>query len=261
MAVVGLPLTGAGDATANVATDLISTAHYQYVKNADGLAGSTVVGRTLATTPAAGDAGQVVRPIGSTAFSQSVVVGTGGSSANMIGTLVLSSGTTAITLGGVALLAGSSANMLGTMVISSGTTAITLGSAALLAGSSANILGQVVQGPGSSANFWFMQSIPFSSANAARTTVATSADISLITANSARKALVIASLSTVQVVNIGASTAAVTTGLANASYFLQPMQQLSFGVPGGLPLFTGPFRAINISSTAVGGGVAITEYT
>lgn len=247
MAVVGLPLTGVGGTTADVAVDSIGGAAYQYMKKVDGLAASTVVERVLATTPASGDAGSVVRPIGSTAYPQSVVVGTGGSSANMVGTVVLSSGTTGITVGSAALLAGSSANIIGTVAIT--------------AGSSANTIGAVAQaGPATSGVYWFMQSIPFSSGNAARTTVATSVDVSLIAANANRKALVIASLSTVQVVNIGGSTAAVTTGLANASYFLQPMQQLTFGM-GQLPLFLGPFRGINISSTAVGGGVAITEYT
>lgn len=212
------------------------------------------------TTTVNVSSGVILGP-GSTANALGSVALLAGSSANMLGTVVISSGTTAITLGSVALLAGSSANMLGTVVISSGSTAITLGSAALLAGSSANILGQVVQGPGSSANFWYQQSIPFSSGNMARTTVNTTIDISIVAANAARKALVIANLSTAQIVAIGMSTGVVTTGLANANLFLQPNSQLSFGLGGGLPLFLGPFRGINISSTALAGGVAVMEFT
>lgn len=288
MATVGIPLTGVGGSTADVATDLVGGAHYQSVKLFDGTVGSSRPIAGLATTPGAADGGLVVRPIGSTAFNQAVVgsVGlTSGSSevaltsvgsTKLVGQVTIANPTTAVTVSsGVILAAGSSANVLGSVTLSSVTTAITVGSVALLAGSSANmlgqvvqgagssanIMGQVVQGPGSSANFWFTQSIPFSSGNAARTTVNTSVDVSVIAANAARKALIVASLSTSQVVALGLTTAAVTTALGGVSLYLQPAQQVTFGLSGGMPLFVGPVRGINITSTAVAGGVAVTEFT
>ena len=70
---VGLPLTGSGETTATVATELISTQHYQYFKLISGVAASTQHASVLATTPGSGDGGLVTRPIGSTAFNQAVV--------------------------------------------------------------------------------------------------------------------------------------------------------------------------------------------
>ena len=70
---VGLPLTGSGETTATVATELISTQHYQYFKLVSGVAASTQHVSALATTPGSGDGGLVTRPIGSTAFNQAVV--------------------------------------------------------------------------------------------------------------------------------------------------------------------------------------------
>lgn len=203
---VNIPLTGAGGTTATVAADAVGGEQFQYVKIADGVAGSSVIVEAIATTPNSADGALVVRPIGSTAFTQASV---------------------------------------------------------LVAGSSANNIGQVTQGPGSSANPWFFNSIPYSSGSFARTTVNTSQDASIIAANSNRKGLIIASLSTVQVVGIGLSTAATSTAQANVSIHLQPMQSLVFGggVPGTLPLYTGAVRGCNISSTAVAGGVAVNEIT
>lgn len=384
MATVGLPLTGAGDATAQVAVDVINGEAFQRVKLFDATEGSTVPITAKATTPGAADGGMVVRPIGSTAFNQAVVGSVGltsgssaveltsagstrlvgrvdinnattaldanltsvgstklvgkvdvnnpttavslssqhtftlgnpttaveanlstvgstrlvgrvdvnnpttavslssvhtvtvgnpttavtvssgvilgaGSSANMLGQ-VQATGTTKVDVSsGLILGAGSSANVLGSVTLSSVTTAITVGSVALLPG--ASTVGSVQQGAGSSANFWYTQPLAFSSANAARTTVNTSADIAVIAANAARKALVIANLSTAQIVGLGMSTGAVTTGLTNVNLFLPPNSQLTFGYSGGLPLFTGPFRGINISSTAIAGGVAVIEFT
>jgi hypothetical protein len=302
VATVGLPLTGAGDATALVAVDTINGEAFQRVKLFDGTLGSTVPITAKATTPDAADGAMVVRPIGSTAFNQAVVgsvgltsgssaVGiTSGSSAveltsagstRLAGRFTLENPTTLVDLGsggstkvigtvnatgttkvdvtsGVVLGAGSSANVLGSVTLSAVTTAITVGSVAILPGVST--MGSVQQGAGSSGNFWFTQTIPFSSANLARTTVNTTVDISVIAANANRKGLVIANLSTVQIVGLGLSTGAVTTGLTNVNVFLSPNSQLTFGC-GGLPLFTGPIRGINISSTAIAGGVAVMEFT
>lgn len=363
MATVGLPLTGTGDVTAKVATDLIGDENYQRMKLHDGADGSTLAIRALGTTPVGTDGGMVVRPIASTAFNQAVVGAIGltsgssvvgissgssaveltsagstrlagrftlenpttsldasatltsagstrlvgqvtvanpttsvslstqltvtvgnpttaidlssGGSTKVIGTVnttgttkvdvssgvILAGGSSANTLGAVALVAGTTANALGSVALVAGTSANTLGSVALVAGSSANTIGNVAQGPGSSANVWYTQPLAFSSGNVARTSVGTSVDVSVIAANANRKALVIANLSTVQIVALGMSTAAVTTGLANVSIYLPPNSQLTFGYSGGLPLFLGPFRGINISSTALGGGVAVMEFT
>lgn len=218
----------------------------------------------------------VTNPTTSVTVTSGVIL-TAGSSANIIGSVtaaagttgtligavavssgvVLGAGSTANSLGSVALLAGSSATMVGAVTVANPTTAVSLG-----AGSSANILGQVVQGPGSSANFWFEQSIPFSSANLARSSVATTVDISVVAANANRKALIIQNLSTLEI-GLGFSTGAVTTALANVDWSLGARggvgDKLIMGF--GAPLFLGPIRGITLGSTAVAGGVRVLEFT
>ena len=68
---VDLPLTGSGGTTATVATELLSTQHYQLVKLVNGVAGSSVAG-TSATF------------LGTVWASSGVILGAG-SSANMLG--------------------------------------------------------------------------------------------------------------------------------------------------------------------------------
>ena len=70
---INIPLTGSGDTTATVATELISTEHYQRIKLFSGVSGSTQHVSALGTTPGASDGGMVVRPIPSTSFNQGVV--------------------------------------------------------------------------------------------------------------------------------------------------------------------------------------------
>lgn len=265
---VGNPTT-AVDLSSNGSTRLVGKVDVNSVSSSTGHLGDMSVSSgtvTLASGSTALIVGSVTIASGSTAFlagavavSSGVVLGAG-STANSLGSVALVAGSSANTVGSVALVAGTSANLVGGVVINSGTTAITVGSVALLPGSSANTIGNVAQGPGSSANFWFGQSIPFSSGNLARSTVNTSVDISVLAANANRKALVIANLSTVQIVGLGLSTGAVTTGLTNINLFLSPNSQLAFGCDQ-LPLFTGPVRGINISSTAVAGGVGVMEFT
>jgi len=415
MAYAILPLTGAGDATAKVATDLIGDEHYQRMKIFSGEDGSTVPLIAKETTPGSTDPGLVVRPIpssglvqlvagtvalsseGSTkvvgrvdinnpttavsvanpttavnvanpttavSVSSGVVLGAGSSSftignvtvsnlstggggsttvdanlssagsTRLVGIVNIGNPTTSVNVanpttavnvanpttavsvsGSVALNAGSSANTIGNVTVSNlstggggsttvdanlssagstrvvgtmnvssgvilgaGSTGNALGSVALLAGTSANTIGNVtvsnlstggggsttvnaIQSSGSSANFWFMQGIPYSSANVARTTINTSADASVIAANTNRKALSIANLSSAQIVGLGLSTAAVSTARANVSILLQPNSQLTFGLGGDYPLFTGPIRGVNLSSTAVAGGVCALEFS
>jgi hypothetical protein len=176
--------------------------------------------------------------------------------------VVLGAGSTANSLGAVALVAGTTANSIGAVALVAGTTANTVGSVALVAGTSGNVIGTVAQGAGvSTASYWSFNSVAFSSGAAARTSVSTTVDTAVVAANAGRKALVIANASTSQVVALGLTTAAVTTALGGVSVYLQPTSQLHFGLGGDLPLFTGPVRGINITSTALGGGVFVTEFT
>lgn len=215
---VGIPLTGAGQSTATVATDQVGGAEYQMVKLVDGAIGSSQVSSVLTTTPGSGAGGLVVRPIGSTEFTQAAVL-TAGSSNNVIGQTVLG------------------------------------------AGSSANVVGQVVLQQGTTANFQQVQSVAFSSGNVSRSSISTTVDTQLIAANANRKALVIANRSTAQTVGVGFSTAAVTTGLANVDLFIPPSQSVTFGGMGTLPLYKGPLRGINLTSTTVAGSVGVTEFS
>ena len=275
---VNLPLTGTGQSTASVATEQIGGVEYQFVKLVSGTAASTVVGSAAVLGTVAVSSGQIL--------STGTIVGLGiGSSANMVGQFAISTGNN-LTLG-----AGSSASVIGQVAISTGNSLVLssgallstaniialgigssaniIGSAVIAAGSSAVMMGQVAVSTGTlvslnlgtSATYNFMQSIPFSSGNAARTSVSTTVDTSVIAANANRKALFIANLSTSQIVALGFTTAAVTTALASVSAYLQPNSQLYFGLGGNMPLFLGPVRGINISSTTVAGGVAVTEFT
>lgn len=176
MATVGLPLTGAGDATAQVAVDTINGEAFQRVKLFDATEGSTVPITAKATTPGAADGAMVVRPIGSTAFNQAVVgavgltsgssaVGiTSGSSAveltsagstRLAGRFTLENPTTSVSLSSqhtvtvgnpttaVDLSSGGSTKVIGT-VNATGTTKVDVSSGVILAaGSSANVLGSV----------------------------------------------------------------------------------------------------------------------
>jgi hypothetical protein len=238
---VNIPLTGAGGTTATIATEQVTAAEFQFIKLANGVAGSSVAASVLATTPASDDPALVVRTIGSTAYAGAVVIGTGGTTGNTVGSVALLGGTTANSLGSVALLGGSSANTLGSVVVSS--------------------VSNLNLAIGSSATYQFVQSIPFSSGNISRTSVSTTVDIQIIAANASRKALIIANRSTVQTVGIGFSTAILTTALANVDFFIGQSAAVSFGLQGGLPLALGPLRGINLTSTTVAGSVGVIEFT
>jgi len=383
---VGLPLTGAGDSTASVATELLGGAHFQHMKLAAGTPGSTEPILGKGTTPGSTDMGLVVRPIGSTSFLQGIagaidlssagstrlvgkvdvnnpttsvtisnpttkvdadlssagstklvgkvdvnnpttsvnvanpttavtVDGTVGLSSStgqkgsfalatgstaLMGTFQVNNPTTAVTVDGTVGLSSSTGQkgsfalasgttgimgafqlatgttgLLGTVAISSastgpvsllaGSSANVIGSVALVAGTSANTIGAVAQaGPGTSGVYWFMQCIPFSSGNLARTTANTSVDVSVIAANANRKALIIHNLTTVEV-GLGLSTSAVTTALANVDISLGGRGGVNdaavFGMGHNYPLFLGPIRGITVGSTAVAGGVRILEFT
>lgn len=439
---VGLPLTGSGGTTADVAVDLIGGGVYQYMKLTDGTVGSTVVAEVANTTPGSSAGGLVVRPImQSTATIGLVGQATPGSSANyfwvynvnasgagsttvdaqassagstkLFGRVTIDNPTTAVTVSNpstsvtitnpttaVTLTAGSSANTLGAvaqgagstsvapwyvistaaagagstavdaqassagstklfgrMTIDNPTTAVSVAnpttSVSLAAGSSANMLGQVAQGAGStsvapwyvistaaagagsttvdanlssagstrvvgtvnvssgvilgagssantvgaiaqgagsttvapwyvistasggagstavdatltagsSGTFQYVQSVPFSTGNVARSTVSTTVDAQVVAGNANRQALVIANGSTTQTVGLGLTTNALTTARANINLYLPPTTQVRFGINGDFPLYKGPVRGINLTSTTVAGGVIVTEFT
>jgi len=330
----GLPLTGAGDATANVGVDRIAGTDYQMVKMMDGSEGSTIVFMARETTPGSTDAGLVVRPIGSTAHLQgiagSVTVANPSTAVNISGlvdvtgsivgvvnpttavslssvhTVTVGNPTTAVNVSsGVVLGAGSSANVLGAVAQAAGSTSVAPwyvissagggGSTAvdLSSGGSTRLVGMVAQGspagtsadawwvrsvttgtagggsttvdaqqgPASSDNYWFVNGLEFTSANIARTSVATSVNAAVIAANANRKGMIIANGSTAQMVGLGLSTNALTTARANVNIYLQANSQLRFGLMGDLPCWCGPIRGINLTSTAVTGGVIVTEFT
>lgn len=129
MATVGLPLTGAGDATAQVAVDLIGGAVYQRVKLMDGLEGSTIAMIAKVTTPGATDAGMVVRNIPSSGLVQLVAGAvdlTSAGSSKVVGTVNVASG---VVLGGSTAAIGqltSGSQTIGTVNLSSeGSTKVT----------------------------------------------------------------------------------------------------------------------------------------
>ena len=411
---VNLPLTGAGDATAAPAVDLIGGFAYQTVKVIDGLEGSTNPVRALGTTPGSTDHGMVTRPIGSTAHKQAVIMSsqqtvtvgnptapaTAVDVANIVGVIVgnpttavnvanpttsvnvanpttsvnvanpttsvslssqvtvtVGNPTTAITVSnpttavdltsagstrsvgtvnqgspggssadawwvrtvstqtgaagsttvdanltsagstrlvgqvsvtsGVVLGAGSSTNVLGAVaqgagsttvapwyVISSGggagstvvdvtTSTAQRGSFALASGTTGT-MGAMAQGPGSSANYWLMQALGFTSALTSRTTANTSANAAVVSASTAVLGMLIQNMTTVDV-GLSLSTAAPSTALANVDIVLSGRNVAGGGsriVFGGydMPNFTGNIRGITIGSTTVSGGVVVTRF-
>jgi len=114
---------------------------------------------------------------------------------------------------------------------------------------------------GTTATPQFVQTIPYSTGTLTRTTVNTSVDASVIAANANRKALVVANLTTAQIIALGLSTAALTTARANCNLFIAASSQLVFGTLGDLPLYTGPIRGLIVSSTTTSGGVSVMEFT
>ena len=220
-------------------------------------AGSTSVAPWYVISTAAAGAGSTTVDANLTSAGSTRVIGTVGVSSGVI----LGAGSSANTLGSVALVAGTSANVVGSVTLSAGTTANSIGSVALVAGSSANTIGAVAQGPSSTANYWFMLGLPFSSGGTSRTSVSTTIDIQIVAANANRKAMVVANRSTVQTVGLGFSTAVLTTALANVDLFLGPSAQLVFGPNGELPLYTGPMRGLNLTSTTVAGSVSVIQFT
>jgi hypothetical protein len=253
--------TGGGAGSTAVDANLTSAGSTKLIGTVNLTSGNQTIG-----TVAQGSPGSSAAPwwvistaggAGSTAVDANL---TSAGSTKLIGVVGLSSGTQVI--GTVAQGSpGSSAApwwVISTAAAGAGSTAV---DANLTSVGSTKTIGVVGQGPGSSAEFWFAQSIPFSSANTARTSVATSVNASVIAANANRKALLIANGSTAQMVGLGLSTNAVTTARANVNVYLQANSQLRFGLVGDLPLYTGPIRGINLTSTAVTGGVIVTEFT
>ena len=281
---------GAGSTEVDVKSITPSTAHIGDVSISSGsvsVSSGAVLGVSTAQIGNVGFAASTIH-IGDVSISSGSVSVTSGtvlgpstaaiglisSGSQTIGTVINSSSTA--TIGNVSVSSGailgastaviggiSSGTVLGpstaaTGQISSGTQTI----GTVINASGEQVIGTVVQGSaGSTANAWNVQAQRFSSAAVSRTTVNTSQDASLIGANANRKALIIASLSTAQTCAIGLTTAAMTTALANVTMYMPANTQLIFGLPGTLPLYQGPIRGVNITSTAVAGGVSVTEFT
>lgn len=226
MAQVGLPLTGSGDATAQVATDQINTEHWQRMKLGDGEEGSTAMGRILSSAPNSTDAGLVTRPIPSSAYNQGVVgeVGiTSAGSTKLIGQVTVANPTTAVTVTGtVGLTSGSSAveltsagstRLVGQVTVANPTTAVTVGgTVGITSGSSAveltsagstRSVGTVNQGSpaGTSADAWWVRTVTTGSAGGS-----TTVDANLTSAGSTR---VVGTVNVTSGAVLGGSTAAI----------------------------------------------------
>lgn len=124
---VGLPLTGSGGTTADVAVDLIGGGAYQMMKLVDGTVGSTVVVTAAASAPSSNAGGMVTRPIlqGSTAQVGYVGQGTAGSSAAPWWVYNVGASGAGSTVVDVASIAASTAH-IGEVSISNPTTAVTI---------------------------------------------------------------------------------------------------------------------------------------
>ena len=230
-----------------------SVAPWYVISTAAAGAGSTTVDANLSSAGS-------TRVVGTVNVSSGVILGAG-SSANTIGAVALVAGSSDAEIGGVNLTSGSTAFVAGAVVLAAGTTSTVAGAVALAAGSSAVTVGAVALVAGTTGNYQFVQSIAFSSGGVARTSVSTTVDTQLIGANANRKALVIANRSTTQTVGVGFSTAAVTTALANVDFYIGPASQAAFGIHGGYPLYLGPLRGINLTSTTVAGSVGVIEFS
>lgn len=184
-------------------------------------------------------------------------------STKLFGQVTVANPTTAVTVSsGVILGAGSSANVLGQIAQGAGSTSIApwyvISTASAGAGSSAV---DATLTSGTSRAFQYVQSIPFSTGNVIRSSVTTTVDTQVVAGNTNRQALVIANGSTTQTVGLGLTTAVVTTARANINLYLPPTTQVRFASNGDFPLYKGPIRGINLTSTAVAGGVIVTEFT
>lgn len=218
-----------------------SIAPWYVISTASAGAGSTSVDATLTS-------GGSTRVVGTVTLASAA-------STNSVAAFTVANPTTGVTVSSGVILGPSTAF---TGLISSGTQQI--GSVALVTGTTGT-MGAMAQGPGSSANNWVVDGFAFSSANTSRTSISTTVQNAIVAASTSRVAMIIASLSTVQTVGLGFSTAAVTTALANVSAYLPPLGVLVFGMQSGLPNFTGNIRGINLTSTTVAGGVVVTQFT
>lgn len=255
---------GAGSTQVDVRSISSSTAHIGDVSISSGsvsVSSGVVLGPSTAAVGLISSGSQTIGTVINASGTQTIGTVLNASSTATIGTVGLSSGTQ--TIGSVVQgSAGSSATPWWAS-LSSGTI---LGPSTAAIGqisSGSQTIGTVINATSTATigTVIVQQSHPFSSGNVSRTTVNTSVDVSLIAANANRRALVIASLSTAQVCALGLTTAAMTTALGNVSLYLEPNKQVIFGMPGSLPLYQGPVRGINISSTAVAGGVSVLEFT
>jgi hypothetical protein len=225
---VTLPLTGAGDATAAPACDVIGGNAYQAMKLIDGLEGSTEPVRAKGTTPGSTDHALVTRPIGSTAFSQAVIL----SSQH---TVTVGNPTTAVNV----------ANPTTSVTVTNPATAV---EANLTSEGGTKVIG-IVQG------------VPFTSGAITRSTLNSSAEGQLFAANANRDYVMITNMATAVTLFVGLSTSAVSTLGANAHFVIPPLQTYTLGGQlGNGPRYLGPIRC-RINSTTIAGPVIGVEFS
>jgi hypothetical protein len=251
-------------------------------------------GVILAAGSSANTLGAVAQGAGSTSVSPWYVIssaGGGGSttvdanltsagSTKLVGQVTVANPTTSVSLSSQA-----------TVTVGNPTTAVTVSSGVILAaGSSANTIGAVAQGAGStSVSPWYVissagggagsttvdanltsagstkliglvEGIPFSSDQAAFTTLNTSVDVSMLAANANRKGCIIQNASTGTALLVRLSTAAVSSASAYQFQVAANAFAVMGSQVGNIQNFTGPMRC-KMNSTLVAGPVFITEFT
>ena len=250
-----LPLTGTGDATAKVAAEDVSGVYYQYLKLTDGSSGSTQGVPATNAAPTTGMYGLVVRNLPSGVQSVSPAsTGTWGgvqvlnptTAVTVNGTVGISSSTGQI--GSVSLLAGSSANTLGNVTVSNLSTG----------GGGSTVVDANLTTAGGGGLIGLVDGLRFTAA--ARSSANSSADVSLLAANAARRGAIIQNASTGTALLVNLSTVAVSS--ASPYNFQVPANGYVTigGQTGNFPLYTGAIRG-KMNSTAVAGPVFLTEFT
>ena len=257
------PLTGTGDATAAIATDVVGGAHFQRMKLFDGTEGSSIPIVAKTSAPNANDPGVLVRTIGqSTILSVNGTVGlTSGSSAveltsagstRLVGRVTIDNPTTAVTVTG-AVAQGAAA---GSSDLAWWVRTVTTGSV----GGGSTVVDANLSSGGSTKIIGMTDGEPFSSGAITRATANSSAEAQIFAANANRKYATITNLATAASLLVGMSTGAVSTAGANAHFIIPALQTYTIGGQlGNIPRYTGPLR-VRVNSTSVAGPVVGVEY-
>lgn len=263
MSYICVPMVGTE--TANVATDKVGEINFPSVKLIDGAVGSTlpIVGKSSA--PNSTDFGLLVRTIGGSQGGGSTAVDatlTSIGSTRLAGRVDVNNPTTLVTV----------SNPTTAVTVSNPTTAVDQGARGSSAtpwwvretnpstagGAGSTTVDANLTSAGSTKIIGLTDGIPF--ASGALTSANSSADVALLAANAARRAVVIQNASTGTELLIRLSTVAVSS--ASAYNFKIPANSYAVigGQLGNIPLYTGAIRG-KMNSTAVAGPVFVTEFT